>query len=82
MKTFNNFGEALAEMRLYGGAMSVSQNNIMLESDTWFVGDYDEIAEIITGTVREATETALTAGGMSPTQIQAELTGWTEPIIN
>lgn len=72
---FTDFSLAIACFRDVGGAMNVHQAN----GNTWEVDEFpDELAERITCTPREATVIALSVGGLSPAEIEAELYGWPE----
>lgn len=72
MKSYTTFTEALADFRLSGGAMNFYDG-------VFQVGDLEEIAEVVTGTAKEATAEALRVGGLSDEQIAAELADWVEP---
>lgn len=76
MKTFTNFSEALNHFRESGGAMTFSLKHFPYESDTWYVGETDEIHEMTEADPYFATEHALFTGGLTPDQITAELADW------
>ena len=66
MKYSNEFFEIYDEWIEDGGAMAHTSGQLSGEShDMWYLGDAAEIGEMVTCSPREATEAALSDGGMT-----------------
>ena len=70
-----NFKKALAAWREGGGAMNYYQPSPSAQYNLWEVTVSEELAERGID-AREATETALAAGGLSDAEIAVELADW------
>jgi predicted phosphoadenosine phosphosulfate sulfurtransferase len=87
MKQYTNFSEALEVFRNDGGAMYyVKPHTFTTETgkqsapESWYVGDPDKITEMIPAncTLKEASEYALSKGGMTEEQIAKEMEEWVD----
>lgn len=82
MRSFEQFRDAYRIWRLDGGAMDTTDPGPN-EPRTWAIWDEPELAAYLadsgsTMSTREATEAALSAGGLSEEQIAADMRGWTD----
>lgn len=76
MALFENFENALAHWRAYGGAMNYVYAMPHEEHDSWEIVDADDLAESIDCTPKEATIQALQMGGMDADEIVEEMRYW------
>jgi hypothetical protein len=80
MAQYVDFSDALEAWRETGGAMNfvAGMGRVHDGPDTWEVSTCEAIAERCTCSAREATVSALLAGGLTEDQVAAEMADWQE----